>query len=170
VANVETLEQPVPIVIFLLLLSLDGDEALSCFFLPLGVLMKSVPDLLLSFLDGGEPGVETSVLHLLLMISHGRWMMAHALITCTYGVVVEAVSGEGHVSSLEATGNLLIGLLLVVVKVTILPLRARALMLRTLRMMWGRLLPPSMSRLVHIGRSWLVPTCMLRMVHREGPA
>jgi hypothetical protein len=70
------LEQLVPIVILLILLLLDGDEALSCFFLPLGVLMKSIPDLLLSFLNGGEPGVETSMLHLLLMKSHGRWMMA----------------------------------------------------------------------------------------------
>jgi hypothetical protein len=25
------------------------------------------------FLDGGEPGVETSVFHLLLMVTHGRW-------------------------------------------------------------------------------------------------
>jgi hypothetical protein len=65
------LEQPVPIVIFLLLLLLDGDEVLSCFFLPLGVLMKSVLDLLLSFLNGGEPGVKTSVLHPLLMIFLG---------------------------------------------------------------------------------------------------
>jgi hypothetical protein len=39
VANVETLEQPVPVVILLLLLLLHGDEALSYFFLPLGVLV-----------------------------------------------------------------------------------------------------------------------------------
>jgi hypothetical protein len=52
--NVETLEQPVLDVILLLLLLLDGHEALSCFFLPQGVLMKSVLDLLLSFLDGSE--------------------------------------------------------------------------------------------------------------------
>jgi hypothetical protein len=73
VANVETLEQLVPIVILLLLLLLllDGGEALSCFFLPLGVLVRSVLDLLLSFLDGGEPGVKMSMLHLLLMVSHG---------------------------------------------------------------------------------------------------
>jgi hypothetical protein len=96
-ANVETLEQPIQVVIFLLLLLLDGDEALSCFFLPLGVLMKSILDLLLSFLDGSEPSVETSMLHLLVMICHGRWMMAHVLIMCTYGVIVEATSGEGHV-------------------------------------------------------------------------
>jgi hypothetical protein len=52
--NVETLEQPVLDVILLLLLLLDGHKALSCFFLPQGVLMKSVLDLLLSFLDGSE--------------------------------------------------------------------------------------------------------------------
>jgi hypothetical protein len=80
VANVEALEQPVQVVILLLLLLLDGDEALSCFFLPLGVLRKSVLDPLLSFLDGGEPSVETSVRLLLFMISHGQWMMAHVMI------------------------------------------------------------------------------------------
>jgi hypothetical protein len=89
VANVETLEHPVPVVVLLLLLLLDGDEALSYFFLPLGVL---------SFLDGGEPGVKTSVLHMLLMVSRGQWMMAHMMIMCTCGVVVEATSREGHAS------------------------------------------------------------------------
>jgi hypothetical protein len=52
--NVETLEQPILDVILLLLLLLDGQKALSYFFLPQGVLMKSVLDLLLSFLDGSE--------------------------------------------------------------------------------------------------------------------
>jgi hypothetical protein len=65
--------------------------------------VKCVLNLLLSFLYGGEPGVKTSMLHLLLMISHGWWMMAHALIMQAYGVVVESTSGEGHTSSLEAT-------------------------------------------------------------------
>jgi hypothetical protein len=130
--DVETLEQPVPNVVLLLLLLLDGGEALSCFFLPLVVLMKSVSDLLLSFLDGGEPSVKTSVLHLLLMITHGRWMMAHVVTMRARVVVVEATSREGHTSSLEAARNLLIGLLLVVVKITVLPLHTRALMLGTL--------------------------------------
>ena len=62
----EMAKQVVPVVILLLL---DGDEALSYFFLPLGMLVKSVLDLLLVLLDGGEPGVETSMLHLLLMIT-----------------------------------------------------------------------------------------------------
>ena len=37
--------------------------------------MKSVLDLLLVLLDGGEPGVETCVLHLLLMITYGMVMV-----------------------------------------------------------------------------------------------
>ena len=105
----EMAKQVVPVVILLLLLLLDGDEALSCFFLPLGMLVKSVLDLLLVLLDGGEPGVETSVLHLLLMI--------------TYGMVVVATGREGHASSLVATGDLLVLLLLVVVEIAVLPMR-----------------------------------------------
>ena len=97
---------------------LDGDKELSCFFLPLGMLVKSVSDLLLVLLDGGEPGVKTSILHLLLMI------------TC--GMVMVATGREGHVSSLVATGDLLIRLLLVVVKIVVLPLPTWALLPRTL--------------------------------------
>ena len=82
----EMAKQVVPVVILLLL---DGDEALSCFFLPLEMLVKNVPDLLLVLLDGGELGVKTSVLHLLLMI--------------TYGMVMVAMGKEGHASSLVAT-------------------------------------------------------------------
>jgi hypothetical protein len=117
-------KQVVPIVVLLLLVLLDGDEVLSCFFLPLGMLVKSVPDLLLSFLDAVEPIVKMGVLHLLLMISHGRWMMAHVLIMIAHGMLMEATSREGHTSSLVATADLLIRLLLMVVKVTILPLPA----------------------------------------------
>jgi hypothetical protein len=78
VVNVEMAKQVVPIVVLLLLVLLDGGEALSCFFLPLGMLVKSVLDLLLHFLDGCEPGVEMSVFHLLLMVTHGRrwWPMS----------------------------------------------------------------------------------------------
>ena len=101
-------KQVVPVVILLLLLLLDGDEALSCFFLPLGMLVKSVSDLLLVLLNGGEPGIEMSVLHLLLMI------------TC--GMIMVATSREGHASSLVATRDLLV-LLLVVVEIVVLPLR-----------------------------------------------
>ena len=71
--------------------------------------MKSVLDLLLVLLDGGEPGVEMSVLHLLLMIP------------C--GMVMVTMGKEGHASSLVATRDLLVLLLLVVVEITVLPLR-----------------------------------------------
>ena len=106
----EMAKQVVPVVILLLLLLLDGDEALSRFFLPLGMLVKSVLDLLLVLLDGGEPGVEMSILHLLLMI------------TC--GMVMVATGREGHASSLVATGDLLVRLLLVIVKIVVLLLLA----------------------------------------------
>ena len=76
--------------------------------------MKSILDRLLVLLDGGEPGVETSVLHLLLMV------------TC--GMVVVAIGREGHASSLVATGNLLVRLLLVIVKIIVLPLPSWALL------------------------------------------
>ena len=79
------------------------------------MLVQSVLNLMLVLLNGGEPSVEASVFHLLLMVTHGRWMVAHVL-------VVEAMSREGHASSLVATGDLLIGLLLVVVKIAVLPL------------------------------------------------
>jgi len=106
---VEKTKQVVPIVVLMLLLLLDSGEALSCFFLSMGMLVQSVPNLLLAILDGGESGVKMRVFHLLLMIT--CWM------------VMVATSREGHASSLVATRNLLIGLLLVVVKVAILPLR-----------------------------------------------
>ena len=118
VVNVEMAKQVVLVVILLLLLLLDGDKALFCFFLPLGMLVKSVSDLLLVLLDGGEPGIKTSTLHLLLMI------------TC--GMVMVAMGREGHVSSLVATGDLLIRLLLVVVKIVVLPLPTWALLPGTL--------------------------------------
>ena len=104
----EIAKQVVPDVILLLLLLLNGDEVLSCFFLPLGMLVKSVLDLLLVLLYSGELRVKMSILHLLLMI------------TC--GMVMVATVREGHASSLVATRDLLVRLLLVVVKVTILPL------------------------------------------------
>ena len=113
----EMAKQVVLAVILLLLLLLDGDEALS-YFLPLGMLVKSVPDLLLVLLDGGVPGVEMSVLHLLLMI------------TC--GMVVVARGREGHASSLVATGDLLVRLLMVIVKIVVLPLPTWALLLGAL--------------------------------------
>ena len=79
------------------------------------MLVQSVLKLMLVLLNGGEPGVKASVFHGLLMVTHGQWMVAHVL-------VVEATSREGHASSLVATRDLLIWLLLVVVKIVVLPL------------------------------------------------
>ena len=118
----ETLEQVSPIVILLLLMLLDGGKALSYFFLPLGMLVQDVLDLMLALLDGSEPNVEASVFHLLLMVTHGRRMVAHVLIMIARGVVMEATRREGHMSSLVATRDLHIWLLLIVIKVAILPL------------------------------------------------
>ena len=78
---------------------------------------------MLVLLNGGEPGVEASMFHLLLMVTHGRRMVAHVLIMIASGVVMEATSREGHTSSLVVNGDLLIWLLLMVVEVAILPLR-----------------------------------------------
>ena len=118
----ETLEQVSPIDVLLLLVLLDGGKALSCFFLPLGMLVQGVLDLMLALLDGSEPGVEASLFYLLLMVTLGQWMVAHVLIMIGHGVVMEATSREGHTSSLVTTGDLLIWLLLIVIKVVILPL------------------------------------------------
>ena len=83
--------------------------------------MQGVLDLMLALLDGSEPGVEASVFHLLLIVTHGRRMVAHVLIMIARGVVMEATSREGHMSSLVTSGDL-IWLLLIVIEVAILPL------------------------------------------------
>ena len=59
--------------------------------LPLGLLVESVLDLLLAFLNVGEPIVKTCVLHLLLKVTHGWRMVANVLI-------MEDVTREGHAS------------------------------------------------------------------------
>ena len=76
--------------------------------LAIGCVGKLVLDVMLILFDGGEPVVEAGVLHLLLMIAHG--------------LVMVAIDREGHTSSLMATRDLLIWLLLIVVEVAILPL------------------------------------------------
>ena len=68
----ETLEQVSPILVFLLLVLLNGDEAFSCLRLPLGVLVKLVLDVMLVLFDGREPIVEAGALHLLVMVAIGR--------------------------------------------------------------------------------------------------
>ena len=91
-----------PILIRLLLVLLNGGDAFSHFFLPLGVLVKHVLDVLLRLFDSRQPIVEVGMLHLLVMVAIGR---------------------EGHTSSLMATRDFFILLLLIVVEVPILPLR-----------------------------------------------
>ena len=85
----ETLEQVSLILIFLLLVLLDGGEAFSYLRLPLSVLVKLVLDVMLVLFDGGEPAVEARALYLLLMIAHG--------------LVMVAISRERYTSSLMAT-------------------------------------------------------------------
>ena len=85
----ETLEQVLPILVFLLLVLLDGSEVFSCLCLPLSVLVKLVLDVMLCLFDGGEPIVEVGAHYLLLMIAHG--------------LVMVAIGREGHTSSLMAT-------------------------------------------------------------------
>ena len=105
----ETLEQVSPILVFLLLVLLDGGEVFFSLCLPLSVLVKLVLDVMLVLYDGGEPVIEAGALDLLLIIAHR--------------LVIVAIGREGHMSFLMATRDLLIWLLLVVVKVAILPLR-----------------------------------------------
>ena len=90
-----------PILICLLVVLLDGGEAFSCLRLPLGVLVKCVLDVLLCLFDGRHPVVEAEMMHLLVMV---------------------AIARERHMSSLMATQDFLILLLLIVVEVVILPL------------------------------------------------
>ena len=77
-----------PILILLLLLLLDVGEAVSHFCLPMGVLVKCVLDVMLRSFYGCQPSVEASMLHLLVMVAHG--------------LIMVAMSREGHTSSLVA--------------------------------------------------------------------
>jgi hypothetical protein len=120
-ANVEATEQPIPIVLFFLLVVSNVGEDLCRVFLPLGMLMESVADFLLALFNCGEPSVEAIEVQWWLLV-HGRWlMMAHVWTMETWRMAVEA-SCRGHVSTLDVTRDLLILLLLVVVKIPMLPL------------------------------------------------
>ena len=77
----ETLEQVSLILIFLLLVLLDGGKAFSYLRLPLSVLVKLVLDVILC-LNSCQPVFEVGALHLLLMIAHG--------------LVLVAIGREGH--------------------------------------------------------------------------
>jgi len=67
---------------------LDVGEAVSHFFLPLGVLVKHVLDVVLHLFYVCQPGVKAGMLHLLVMVAH--WL------------IMVATSREGHTSSLVA--------------------------------------------------------------------
>ena len=81
---------------------LDIGEAAS-HFLPLGVLVKRVLNVLLCLFNGSHPGVEAGMLHLLIIVAHV--------------LVIVATGREGHTSSLMAARHFFIGLLLIVVDV-----------------------------------------------------
>jgi hypothetical protein len=160
VADVEATEQPILVLTFLLLLLLDVGEGLCRLFQPLGLLVQSVADVLLTFFSGGKPGVEASEVYRLL-IAHGRWMMSHvwALIACRR--IMVASGNKGHASSLEVAGDLLIRLMLVIVKVVVLPYLARSLLPGSLRVMRRGLLLANMARMMHQGRSCFVETYII---------
>ena len=67
------------------------------------MLMQGIAYVLLRFFNGGQPGVEAGMIHLLIMVAMGR---------------------ERHTSSLVATRNFFLVLLLVVVEVSVVPLLA----------------------------------------------
>jgi len=67
------------------------------------MLMQGVAYVLLRFFNGDQPSVEKGMIHLLIMVAMGR---------------------ERHTSSLVATRNFFLVLLLVVVEVSVVPLLA----------------------------------------------
>jgi hypothetical protein len=96
--------------------------------LPLGLLVQSVADVLLALFNCGEPGVDMSEVHRLLM-AHGRWKtMAHVWTMEARHMVMEAPCREGHASPLNVAGDLLVLLLLIVVEIPVLPPRVGSLL------------------------------------------
>ena len=69
-ADVEATEQPVPIVLLVLLVLMNLGEGLCRVLLPLSMLLKGIPDLLLAFFDGGELGVEAFMVHWWFLMDH----------------------------------------------------------------------------------------------------
>ena len=65
---------------------LNVGDAVSHFFLPLGVLVKRVLNVLLPLFYSCQPSVEAGILHLLIVVAH--WL------------IMIATSREGHTSSL----------------------------------------------------------------------
>jgi hypothetical protein len=96
-ANVEVTEQPISIVLFLLLVLSNVGEGLHRVFLPLDMLMESVADFLMALFNYDKPSVDTSKVHRLLM-AHGRWMMmvmTHATLGGGGGSFCK-LAGRGH--------------------------------------------------------------------------
>jgi hypothetical protein len=93
-AKVEATEQPISIVLFLLLVLLNVSEGLCRVFLPLGMFKESVADFFLALFDCGEPGVEAIEVHRWLLV-HGRWLMMATVWTMeAWCMVVEASCRE----------------------------------------------------------------------------
>jgi hypothetical protein len=72
---VESLEKVSPILILPLLVLLNGGDVFSHLCLPLGVLVKLVPNVLLCLFNSRQLGVEAGALYLLRMITHGLVMV-----------------------------------------------------------------------------------------------
>jgi hypothetical protein len=70
-AIVEAIEQPIPIILFLLLVLSNVGKGLLYLFLPLDMLMESVAEFFLVLFNCGKPGVDTSKVHQVLMV-HGN--------------------------------------------------------------------------------------------------
>jgi hypothetical protein len=91
-ANVEAIKQPIPIVLFLLLVLSNVGEGLCRVFLPLGMLMESVMDFLMALFNCDEPSIDTSEVYRWILV-HGRWlmMMAHVWTMEARHMVIEKV-------------------------------------------------------------------------------
>jgi hypothetical protein len=121
-ANVEATEQPILIILFLMLALSNVSEGLCCVFLPLGMLTEGVANFLMAHFNYGEPGVDMNEVHQWILV-HGRWMMmAHVWTMEAWSMIVEGPCREGHASPLDVAGDLLVLLLLVGVKIPVLPL------------------------------------------------
>jgi hypothetical protein len=72
-----------PNILFLLLVLSNVGKGSRRVFLPLGLLVQSVANFLLALFNCGEPGVDMSEVHRLLM-AHGRWLMM-MMMTHVYG-------------------------------------------------------------------------------------
>ena len=70
------MKQVVSVLILLLLVLLDISDGISHVCLPLRVLVQGVLDGMLGLFNGGQPGVEADMIHLLVMVAHLLIMVA----------------------------------------------------------------------------------------------